>query len=92
MLFWYAPTCAAPTDFSVRTTITGHSLKDVEAILDAHYLGRTTKLAVSAVAKLEPVEADKRTDEERNCKTCKPFRFAHLRKSKIVECERPETG
>jgi len=34
-------------------TITGHSLADVEAILDAHYLGRTTKLAVSAVAKLE---------------------------------------
>jgi hypothetical protein len=64
MLFWYAPTCAAPTDFSVRT-ITGHSLTDVEAILDAHHLGRTTKLAVSAVAKLEPVEADKRTDEER---------------------------
>ena len=28
-------------------TITGHSLKDVEAILDAHYLGMTTKLAAS---------------------------------------------
>jgi hypothetical protein len=25
-------------------TITGHSLKDVEAILDAHYLGGTTRL------------------------------------------------
>jgi hypothetical protein len=25
--------------------ITGHSLKDVEAILDGHYLGRTIKLA-----------------------------------------------
>ena len=34
-------------------TTTGHSLADVEATLDAHYLGRTTKLAVSAVAKLE---------------------------------------
>jgi hypothetical protein len=34
-------------------TITGRSLKDVEAILDAHYLSRTTKLAVSAVAKRE---------------------------------------
>jgi len=33
--------------------ITGHSLADVEAILDAHYLGRTTKLAVSGMAKLE---------------------------------------
>jgi len=46
-------------------TITGHSLKDVEVILDAHYLGRTTKLADSAVAKLERAEADKRTDDER---------------------------
>jgi integrase len=42
-------------------TITGHSLADVEAILDAHYLGRTTKLALSAVAKLERAA---RTDGE----------------------------
>ncbi|MBI3699191.1 MAG: tyrosine-type recombinase/integrase [Afipia sp.] len=34
-------------------TFTGHSLKDVEAILDAHYLGRDVKLAESAIAKLE---------------------------------------
>jgi len=34
-------------------TITGHSLKNAEAILNTHYLGRTTKLAASAVAKLE---------------------------------------
>jgi hypothetical protein len=34
-------------------TITGHPLDDVEAILDAHYLGWATKLAVSAVVKLE---------------------------------------
>jgi integrase len=34
-------------------SITGHSLADVEAILDAHYLGRTTKLAASGMAKLE---------------------------------------
>jgi integrase len=40
-------------------TITGHALADVEAILDAHYLGRTTKLAVSAVAKLERANASK---------------------------------
>jgi integrase len=33
--------------------ITGHSLADVEAILDAHYFGRTTELAVSGMAKLE---------------------------------------
>ena len=34
-------------------TITGHSLKDVEAILDAHYLGRDVQLAEMAIAKLE---------------------------------------
>jgi integrase len=33
--------------------VTGHSLKDVEAILDAHYLGRDIKLAEAAVLKLE---------------------------------------
>lgn len=34
-------------------TFTGHSLRDVEAILDAHYLGRDTELAEIAVMKLE---------------------------------------
>lgn len=34
-------------------TFTGHSLKDVESILDAHYLGRDVKLAEQAVLKLE---------------------------------------
>lgn len=34
-------------------TFTGHSLRDVEAILDAHYLGRDVKLAEVAVMKLE---------------------------------------
>jgi hypothetical protein len=34
-------------------TFTGHSLKDVEAILDAHYLGRDVALAEIAVTKLE---------------------------------------
>jgi integrase len=34
-------------------TFTGHSLRDVEAILDAHYLGRDVKLAEMAVTKLE---------------------------------------
>jgi integrase len=33
--------------------ITGHSLADVEAILDAHYLGRTTTLAAPGMEKLE---------------------------------------
>jgi integrase len=35
--------------------ITGHSLKDVEAILDAHYLGGKIDLAESAIAKLNAV-------------------------------------
>ena len=34
-------------------TITGHSLRDVGAILDAHYLKRDYGLAVSAIEKLE---------------------------------------
>jgi integrase len=34
-------------------TFTGHSLRDVEAILDAHYLGRDVQLAEAAVLKLE---------------------------------------
>jgi integrase len=33
--------------------VTGHSLNDVEAILDAHYLGRDIQLAEAAVLKLE---------------------------------------
>ena len=52
-------------------TFTGHSLKDVEAILDAHYLGRDVQLAEAAVLKLE---------RKQNCKPrCKPrllFAFA----------------
>jgi len=34
-------------------TFTGHSLRDVEAILDAHYLCRDVKLAEIAIMKLE---------------------------------------
>jgi hypothetical protein len=30
-------------------TFTGHSLKDVEAVLDAHYLGRNVQFAEAAV-------------------------------------------
>jgi len=33
--------------------ITAHSLRDAEAILNAHYFGRTTELTVSGIAKLE---------------------------------------
>jgi len=32
-------------------TFTSHSLKDVEAILDAHYLGRDVQLTESALRK-----------------------------------------
>lgn len=34
-------------------SLTGHSLKDVEAILDAHYLSRDRGMAESAIVKLE---------------------------------------
>lgn len=38
-------------------SITGHSLKDVEAILEAHYLGGRIKLAEQAVEKLDAAYA-----------------------------------
>ena len=34
-------------------TITGHTLRDVQEILDAHYLSRDVTMAESAVRKLE---------------------------------------
>jgi integrase len=34
-------------------TITGHSLRDVGAILDSHYLSRDSALGESAIRKLE---------------------------------------
>jgi hypothetical protein len=37
-------------------TFTGHSLKDVEVILDKHYLGRDVRLPENAVRKLEQKE------------------------------------
>ncbi|WP_342745218.1 tyrosine-type recombinase/integrase [Vannielia litorea] len=37
-------------------TITGHSLKQVETILDAHYLSRDAKLALNAIRKREEHE------------------------------------
>lgn len=38
-------------------SITGHSLRDVEAILDAHYLGGRIELAESAIEKLDAAYA-----------------------------------
>ncbi|KRC12685.1 hypothetical protein ASE23_20190 [Rhizobium sp. Root73] len=34
-------------------TITGHSLRDVNAILDTHYLNRDSELGDNAIKKLE---------------------------------------
>lgn len=42
-------------------TITGHSLKQVETILDAHYLSRDAGLALSAIRKREAHETGTRT-------------------------------
>jgi integrase len=42
-------------------TFTGHSLADVEAILDAHYLGRDVKLAEAAVMRLDENEERSKT-------------------------------
>lgn len=41
--------------------ITGHALKDVESILDAHYLGGRVELAEQAIAKLEKHESRTKT-------------------------------
>ena len=49
--------------------MTGHPLKDVEAVLDAHYLGRDIQLAEAAVLKLENKTVKRR---------CKRRRFTSL--------------
>lgn len=56
-------------------SITGHSLKDAEAILDKHYLGRDVKLAESAIRKL--TRKERRTKavngivcSRRKCRKC----------------------
>jgi integrase len=43
-------------------TFTGHSLRDVTEILDAHYLSRDQKLSDSAVAKLEASQTGRGTN------------------------------
>ena len=43
----------ASVSLSEIATITGHSLRDVRSILDAHYLHRDPALAESAIRKLE---------------------------------------
>jgi integrase len=37
-------------------SLTGHALKDAQAILEAHYLGGRLELAEAAIAKLEEKE------------------------------------
>jgi len=44
-------------------TFTGHSLRDVAAILDAHYLSRDSRLAESALSKREAHEAGTKTSK-----------------------------
>jgi len=44
-------------------TFTGHSLKDVEEILDKHYLGRDVRLAENAMRKLEEMEENENRTE-----------------------------
>jgi hypothetical protein len=57
-------------------SVTGHSRKDVEAILDAHYLGMTTK-----ARRVRPCKAGARRRRQRepmankNCKTIRPFQM-----------------
>jgi integrase len=46
-------TALAGCSVSQIASITGHSLKDVEAILDAHYLGGRIQLAEQAIEKLD---------------------------------------
>jgi hypothetical protein len=54
--------------------ISGHALKDVESILQTHYLGGGVELAEAAIVKLNAVY-----DRERNlqaaCKPRIPFSF-----------------
>jgi hypothetical protein len=54
---------AAPAGCEVPeiATITSHSLTDVGAILDAHYLSRNTQLAESAIKKLERYDRETKT-------------------------------
>jgi hypothetical protein len=45
-------------------SITGHSLRDVHCILDAHYLHRDIELARSAITMLEMGYAEAKTGTE----------------------------
>lgn len=47
-------------------TVTGHSLKDVNEILDAHYLNRDPRLGEAAIRKLEKQHAKRRKPDPPN--------------------------
>ena len=53
---------------------TGHSLRDAQTILDAHYLSRDDELAETAMAKLEGKEKGNANCKTR-CKTRVTFSF-----------------
>ena len=50
---WFRLALAEAATAPQIATFTGHSLKDVEANPDAHYLGRDIQIAEAAVLKLE---------------------------------------
>ncbi len=54
-------------------TFTGHSLKEINAILDKHYLSRNVKLAESASRKREAYEARQETGGGAHKQSTKPF-------------------
>jgi hypothetical protein len=51
--------------------ITGHSLRDVSAILDRHYLHRDPELARAAIARLELAYARRLAETETRTSTSK---------------------
>jgi integrase len=52
---------AAGCSVAEIASLTGHSLRDAEAILDAHYLGGRQQLAETAMTKLEKKEVGTQT-------------------------------
>ena len=65
--------------------ITGHSLEDVEAILDGHYLGGRIELAVSAIEKLDAAYGA--SPCPLNLKGCGSACLDHQKKIKRGQCQ-----
>jgi hypothetical protein len=66
-------------------TFTGQSLKDVETILDAHYLGRDIQLAEAAV-----LSSKREQNCKMNCKTVRVLCGGDVAKSLIAMVGAPE--